>query len=106
MLFSQRKGLKTVKNIIQVDSIDSDLRSALWNAFFIFFMRDTKSSPNGFKYKDLNGNEQVFALIQSLFDSYFRRPLDEIPEYWNPTLEYIKEDCSIVNVSARNLDAA
>ena len=32
MLFSQRRGLKPIKVGIQVDSIDNDLRNALWDA--------------------------------------------------------------------------
>ncbi len=35
-LFSQRKGLKPVKSIIQIDSMDTDLRNSLWNALSIF----------------------------------------------------------------------
>ncbi|HEU4506960.1 MAG TPA: hypothetical protein VFR78_01890 [Pyrinomonadaceae bacterium] len=35
--FSQRKGLKPIKNIVQVDSMDRDLRNGLWNALQIFY---------------------------------------------------------------------
>lgn len=35
-LFSQRKGLKPVKSVMQIDSMDSDLRNGLWNGLFIF----------------------------------------------------------------------
>lgn len=35
--FSQRMGLKPVKNIIQDSSIDDDLRISLWNDFYTKF---------------------------------------------------------------------
>jgi hypothetical protein len=36
-LFSQRKGIKPVKSVMQVDSMDSELRNGLWNALIIFY---------------------------------------------------------------------
>lgn len=36
-LFSQRKGIKPVKSIIQSDNIDEDMRNSLWNALTIFY---------------------------------------------------------------------
>lgn len=37
MLFSQRYGYKTVKEIIQVDKMDNELRNALWDALCLFY---------------------------------------------------------------------
>jgi len=36
-LFSQRKGIKLVKSVIQVDDMDDDLRNSLWNALTISY---------------------------------------------------------------------
>ena len=35
--FSQRKGIKPIKSIIQIDSMDDDLRNSLWNALQVFY---------------------------------------------------------------------
>ena len=35
--FSQREGFEPIKNVIQVDSIDEDLRNSLWNALHIWY---------------------------------------------------------------------
>lgn len=37
MLFSQKYGYKTVKEIIQVDKMDNELRNALWDALCLFY---------------------------------------------------------------------
>jgi hypothetical protein len=37
-LFSQRKGLKPVKSVMQVDSMDDDLRNGLWNALVLHYL--------------------------------------------------------------------
>lgn len=36
-LFSHRHGLKPVKNVIQIDSIDTDLQNRLWNSLKIYY---------------------------------------------------------------------
>src|SRR2546430_15992567 len=42
--FSQRMGLKKVKNLIQINSMDDDLRNGLWNAFILHFKIKTKDN--------------------------------------------------------------
>jgi hypothetical protein len=37
MLFSQRKGITPIKSVIQTDSLDADLRNALWSAIAVFY---------------------------------------------------------------------
>jgi hypothetical protein len=42
MLFSERRGIKPIKSLMQVDSLDGDARTALWNAFIpMLEMRET-----------------------------------------------------------------
>lgn len=36
-LFSHRHGLKPVKNVIQIDSIDNDLLKRLWDSLKLFY---------------------------------------------------------------------
>ena len=40
MLFSQRKGIKPIKSVIQVESIDTDLKNALWSAVVFFYQNN------------------------------------------------------------------
>lgn len=41
-LFSQREGIKPVKSVIQVDTMDKDLRNGLWNALTMFYWEQVK----------------------------------------------------------------
>jgi hypothetical protein len=36
-LFSQRMGIKPVKSVFQVDSINNELRNSLWNALIKYY---------------------------------------------------------------------
>ena len=39
--FSQRKGLKPIKSIVQKDSMDDDLKNGLWNVLHIFYLKQS-----------------------------------------------------------------
>ncbi len=39
LLFSQRKSIKPIKSIIQVDFIDDDLRNGLWDVLTIYYRK-------------------------------------------------------------------
>ena len=43
-LFSHKYGYKPVKSIMQVQSMDDDLRNSLWNAIHIFYLKWGQSS--------------------------------------------------------------
>ncbi|WP_164742596.1 AbiJ-NTD4 domain-containing protein [Caldicellulosiruptor changbaiensis] len=72
MLFSQRKGYKPLKNIIQKDNIDEDLRNGLWNCFTRFYKK--------LYQLDSLYNEYLLKLLDSIWDSYFKKPIDTIPK--------------------------
>lgn len=91
MLFSQRKGIKAVKALMQVDSMDEDLRNSLWNASCIFYWDNMQSKPSGYTFKDKIQNIKLVSLIRLLWDGYFRLPLDRIPNYWKDTFRQIRE---------------
>jgi len=83
MLFSQRKGLKPVKSIIQVDNIDDDLRNGLWSALTLSYW-DQVHSPG------LLTNDPMDLLIKRIWMYYFKKPLDTLYDFWNQTLLAIK----------------
>jgi hypothetical protein len=65
--FSQRMGVKP-ETVIQIDSINDDLRKALWNDFYDEFV--------GMKTWGV-----VRSLIYSLWRNFFHKLLDEAPSY-------------------------
>jgi len=86
-LFSQRKGIKPIKNIIQVDSMDKELRNRLWNGLSIFYwnIANEGSSILLSYYADLK------YLCIMLWNNFFKYPLDDLENYWPNTYKKIKE---------------
>ena len=86
-LFSQRKGLKPVKSVMQVDGMDDDLRNGLWNALTIYWDRVEpdalyRSYSNSLS---LEKNKGMLVLVGELWHSYFKKPLDTLSMDWEVT---------------------
>ena len=47
MLFSQRKGLKPVKNVIQTDVMDAELRNGPWSVLCLYYWQDVQGGDFG-----------------------------------------------------------
>ena len=75
MLFSQRKGLKPVKSLIQKDSIDNVLRYSLWDAFHLCLWEKIVYRTFECSLKESN----LLYLFQRYWHRYFNRPLDNLP---------------------------
>ena len=85
-LFSQRKGIKPVKSVIQVDSMDTELRNGLWNALTIFYWNRVKGQRIS-DYKNID----IFTLLKILWLNYFKKPIDTLRDYWPDTYKEIRE---------------
>lgn len=70
MLFSQRKGLKPIKSIIQIDALDEELRNALWSAVTVWRSHHS-SGPASAPYA---------LLMKEFWLFYFKKPLDAFPD--------------------------
>ena len=89
--FSQRKGLKPVKAIMQIDYIDNDLRNGLWDALTLFYWDKMRTCYHLSSEKDINW------LIRSLWHNYFKYPLDTLDDIWAHTYNQLRNyffDCS------------
>jgi hypothetical protein len=78
-LFSQRKGIKPVKSVIQVDSIDDELRNGLWDAL-IFHYWDQMEEHNY-----ISSCYNIDILFKKLWHNYFKRPIDTLKNWWDDT---------------------
>jgi len=85
-LFSQRKGLKPIRKLIQSESMDDDLRNRLWNALTLYYWNKVRTP---WLYE--SGNEDIFALFKLIWHNYFRHPLDTLDMYWEDTRKEIRE---------------
>ena len=83
-LFSQRKGIKPVKSVMQVDSMDTELRNGLWNALTIFYW-------NQVKYHWISEYESIDILFKRLWHNYFKKTIDTLRDYWPETYKEIRE---------------
>ncbi len=82
-LFSHRHGLKPVKNVIQIDSIDDDLQNRLWNSLKIAYWDRVHGSTISHinKYGE-NSEKEVVLLIRKLWHNYYKKPLDTMDNHW------------------------
>ncbi len=83
MLFSQRYGFKPLKTLIQIDSMDDDLRSCLWNALDVHYWESIRLH--------LSSNAPMLSLVRQLWHSYFKKPVDTIHDWWPSTQKEIRE---------------
>ena len=77
-LFSQRKGIKSVKTVIQVDGIDGDLRNGLWDALTVFYWK-------GVSVAFISDSRTLETLFERLWHNYFKEPLDTLDDEWRKT---------------------
>ena len=70
MKFSQKYGFTPIKNSIQLDSMDDDLRNRLWNVFKIELL---DKIDNGTQRTEL-----YTFFIKSLWINFFNKPVDSI----------------------------
>jgi len=87
--FSQRHGFKTVKNIIQVNDMDDDLRNGLWNVLDLYYWRPVDVQA-------LRSDERMHDLFIKLWLHYFKLPIDTIEYNWRDAYKEVRDyffDC-------------
>lgn len=77
-------GINPVKTIIQVDSMDSDLKNGLWNCLSLRYWEKVTS-----EHYHYDGDMQ--SLVQSLWLNYFKKPIDGMPRRWTDILAEIRK---------------
>ena len=74
MRFSERYGYTPVKDVIQLESMDSDLRNSLWNAVEIFYWERLNRRSLS------NTDKSIQQLCRDLWANFFKWPLDTMPQ--------------------------
>jgi AbiJ N-terminal domain 4 len=75
--FSQRTGLKPVKSLIQVNSMDEDLRNALWNDVTLQIWYSTSTNA-------------IDDFLRTIWMHYFKRLIDLVPGTTNELKKEVK----------------
>jgi hypothetical protein len=87
-LFSQRQGLKPIKSVIQIESMDEDLRNGIWNALSVYYWKNVKVSP----YLYLGQSDpQMFQLLRAMWLDHFKAPVDTLPTTWEPVYDILRK---------------
>ena len=77
--FSQRKGLKPVSEVVQVDSMSEELRNSLWNALDVTIWSTKGFIVHAHSMGYSLGDIEEFS--QDLWFHYFKKPIDSRPGY-------------------------
>ena len=83
MNFSQRKGLKPAQKIIQLNSIDDDLKNSLWNALTIFYW---DSIGDFISYSSTHEN-----LMKKIWMHHFKINLALLEDHWASTFRMLQK---------------
>jgi hypothetical protein len=83
MRFSQRIGTKPVKVEIQRESMDDELRIALWNVLKLFYFDEVKSN--------IISDTRFESFFKALWISFFKLSLDTLDDYYPNTYDMIHD---------------
>ena len=86
-LFSHKYGYKPIKSIVQIESMDNDLRNSLWNAVHIFHLQNLDPDY----ILNCTQNEKMRILCMFLWRDYFKKPIDTIPELCSEAITYLRK---------------
>ncbi|MBO8183856.1 MAG: hypothetical protein H0Z28_13880 [Archaeoglobus sp.] len=93
-LFSEREGIKKEEKELQVGDISNELRTRLWNALEVYYWEYIATVRSRIlHYRPLfaelmgpNTSSETYYIIKGflyrMWDSYFRRPVDELGPEW------------------------
>jgi len=87
--FSQREGLRQVKNVMQINSMNKALKNRLWNLLYIFYWDRVPNDDFGFHC--ISNDPKMYVLFQKLRHYYFKLPLDTLRDDWPSAYKKIRE---------------
>jgi hypothetical protein len=87
-LFSQRKGLKPIKTLVQLDAMDGELRNALWNTLCSCYWKKVRLDY----YKRLleRTDAPMYRLCQQIWADFFKALTDTVPVHWEDIYREIR----------------
>ncbi|MEH1932641.1 MAG: DUF5763 domain-containing protein [Nostoc sp.] len=88
--FSQRRGLKAIFEIIQIDSMNDDLRISLWNVLSTNFLLKYSNSRIHSSDRIYSGSD-IDVFIKYLWEKYFKYPLDNLSAIPGKSVNWLLE---------------
>ena len=94
MKFSERQGFKLVRESIQTESMDSDLRTGLWNVLSVYCWQRVSLVDVGLRSQYLvtsKHNSKHWVLCMRLWTFFFKYPVDTLPDQWQAIYDKLRE---------------
>ncbi|TEA54393.1 hypothetical protein EZE46_04505 [Bacillus sp. BH2] len=92
MRFSERMGFAPVKELIQIESMDDDLRNGLWNAFESVIAGPGIAADRSAYITVYNPMDSFNKFIVNQWCNFFKRPLTQIPSAFHKWFKKIEQD--------------
>lgn len=86
MTFSQRMGLKPIRDAIQIEDIDTPLRSALWDCLHLCIWSEFE---NRVDFRSVE-HSNLRALVYQLWHRFFHLPIDSSPTSMQGVIEHVR----------------
>jgi hypothetical protein len=91
MKFSQRIGSTPAAKLAQRETIDQELRASLWSVVTLFYWEPAKDEyGEKLNSSDETASSTVRDLVVRLWLYYFKKPTDEIDQYWGSCLAKLR----------------
>jgi hypothetical protein len=89
MRFSERYGHTPVKRIIQIDSVDGDLKNSLWSILGLHIWDNVHTSRYGSTF---SLNPEIKTFCQRIWFNYYKLPLDTLEDDWAQMYNFVRKD--------------
>lgn len=91
MRFSERYKYKPVRDVLQIDSMDDELRNSLWSALQMnIWLHVQLSRYTGRAFFDMN--DEIHTLFVRLWLHYFKLPVDNLHDDWPATISRLRQE--------------
>ena len=85
--FSERNGYQPVRSTLQFEQMDDPLRNALWDAICFALFQNVQET----NFQLRRESEPRVKIANRLWNGFFKKPVDTIPEYWFETKNELRE---------------
>src|SRR5687768_544362 len=88
MSYSERRGIKPARSIVQKDAMDTALRNALWDAFHLLIWGKVDYSGLERYFK----NSNLHSMFQRYWHLHRKEPMDRMPDRLDDAIEAMRKE--------------
>jgi hypothetical protein len=91
MSFSERYGHRKVRDVIQIDSMNEELRGSLWSVLHLHIWEEV-SLDSYTRPRFMHSNAKIADLVRRLWFSFYKKPLDTVPDDWPKLIGMLRRE--------------